>query len=432
MSEHAPRGFQPSSFYQTMNCPGWHQECDRQGISEPPSKEPAMTGTIAHALADRCLENSEDAVKYVDWWGFCYGKNDDVVIGDECFKPKKTKLKIQFDEEFCDHVQVYLDAVRQSRKELVGAQHFNEQRVDLSYLVPDMSGTLDSGSIEPLGVAIITDLKFGRGVMVEVGKKVGDNVQLSIYALGAIGPGNPNGVEMIKVVIVQPRKNHLDGPVRSIEYDVEELIEWGEKVLKPVGEAAHKPNAPLYSGNWCRWCDVEVTCPKLRKDTVVAMFGTEDVGEAKTLIELAPIVGNIGYSTEELVKLYNLKDRIYSLIGAVEAELFVRVRDGGEQHNLKIVQGYGRRAWIDVDLTEQILTNKKEFNPQDIFAEPKLLTPPQMENLIKKKLRLKPKAVKALISPLTRTPLGDLKLVKSDDKRSALEPVKDMFKKEKA
>ncbi len=420
MSKHAKRGFQPSSFYRTIRCPGWWQYCEKAKIPEQKSSEYAMEGTIAHFIADQSLENGWDAKKWIGAYGVC--GNDPLAEVWVSNKSQKNHFQVLMDEEFCEHVQTYLDHVRASRKKTVRAMFFNEQRVDLGWIVRDMSGTADSQIIEPLGILDVTDLKFGKGVAVEVGDKPGDNVQLSIYALGAIGPDNENAVEIVRVTIVQPRKHHPDGPIRSIEYNVDELIDWGEKVLRPAGEAALKSDAPLCSGNWCRWCDAEAVCPQLRKDNLRAMFG--EATEEGILDGIAPVQGHVGLETAKLAKISALKKRIESWLSAVDLELFDRIKLSGPDCGLKVVQGYGRRTWVDPKEAYRLLRNDK----YSVWAEAKLLTPPQMEKRLKTDGGLKLKEAKAIIKPLTHSPIGDLKLVVESDKRSAIAAVDEMFK----
>jgi hypothetical protein len=379
------------------------------------------------SLSDTDLDGQK-ALDFLGWYGFIDAKEEPGLVDQEGSVPKDALFSVLIDEEFCEHVQIYLDAIREARNQLVGAEHFSEKKVDLSWIVPGMSGTADAVSVEPLGVALGVDLKFGRGVVVEVGEKAGDNVQLSIYALGIIGKGNPNGIETVKIMIVQPRAYHNDGPVRSIEYDVQELLNWGEKVLRPAGEKATRPGAVLNAGSWCRWCDAEAVCPKLRQSNLESMFG--DVEEKDILDLKVETSSPVDFETEKLAQLYALKPRITNWLTAVEDELLERTKLSGPDHGVKVVQGYGRRTWNDVVATVKALKKKFKKLPSGPMWQPsKLLTPPQMEKYVKKETGLKVKEVKEIINELTFTPTTGLKLVDMGDKRPAVQTVNEMFEK---
>ena len=162
MSNHAKkRALQPSGFKRTMNCPGWGVFCDTHNIPPSPSSIYAIEGSAAHYLGEKCLRQNKDADHLV-------GKN---ITLDERGKLVKVKCTV----EMADAVQVYVDEIRRKRASLVGATFKIEERLDLGWLVPGMSGTGDHVAIEPLGTLYVDDYKHGQGAMVEVGDAVGDN-----------------------------------------------------------------------------------------------------------------------------------------------------------------------------------------------------------------------------------------------------------------
>lgn len=159
-----------------------------------------------------------------------------------------------------------------------------EQRVSLKPLDPPeaMFGTAD---VILLGRRIlrVVDLKYGRGVIVEVR----NNEQLLYYVLGAIlnvamakllDPTDPFQVEEgddfliaalslfdeVTVTIVQPRAPHVDGPVRTWELTADEIRVFGQRIMARA-QAAQDPEAPLTPGDWCRFCPAQGTCPALKE-----------------------------------------------------------------------------------------------------------------------------------------------------------------------
>ena len=140
--------------------------------------EYSLYGSNAHKLAEYCLANGLDA--------------HDHSIGE---------LDIEVDDEMIAGVQEYLDYVGSLKGEC-----FIEQRVDFSPWVPEGFGTADFICIGDNTLTVV-DLKFGKGVKVFAE----DNTQEILYALGAWHEyGFMFDIETIKIVIVQPRLDHID------------------------------------------------------------------------------------------------------------------------------------------------------------------------------------------------------------------------------
>ena len=217
----------PSGMFRALKCPGCINACD--GIPRKPSSKYAMEGSIAHFLGERCLKRNEAAEAYFGNWGWDNGAGENGIQVSYPTNTDSLRLIQKIDDDMCEAVQVYLDEVRCARKAVTGSTFHIEQRLDISWLVPGMFGTGDHVIVEPLGCTYVHDYKHGKGVAVEA---IG-NTQARIYGLGALGEDNPNAVEEIENVIVQPRAPHPDGRTRRERMDVEDLYAWGYEVLKP-------------------------------------------------------------------------------------------------------------------------------------------------------------------------------------------------------
>jgi hypothetical protein len=105
---------------------------------------------------------------------------------------------------------------------------------------------------------MVTDLKYGAGVAVEVE----ENSQLLYYAVG-LAEMYSWSFEKAILVIDQPRAYHSKGPYR--EWIVgKERVKKAHEELKHAVERCEKPNAPLYAGEHCQWCRAISICPEFK------------------------------------------------------------------------------------------------------------------------------------------------------------------------
>jgi hypothetical protein len=155
--------FSPSSAHRWIPCPGSiHLE------SKVPDKSSkfANEGTAAHELAERSLNEGNNAEDYI---GLVIHADGD---------------KFTVDEEMATNVQVYLDLVRGEANE----QTLIEYKSPVGYITGEnkedgspANGTADCVLINGEKLTII-DLKYGKGVQVFAK----ENHQLGLYALGVM------------------------------------------------------------------------------------------------------------------------------------------------------------------------------------------------------------------------------------------------------
>jgi hypothetical protein len=130
-----------------------------------------------------------------------------------------------------------------------------ENRVDFGdgFGYVDLQGTADIILVHPDHLTI-GDLKYGRYAV-----EVDENLQLLCYLVGAVAEhgARPN----YRLVILQPRARHDDGPIREWWISHEDLVAFSNK-LEAAIDANYNPKSPATVGEYCRkFCKALATCP---------------------------------------------------------------------------------------------------------------------------------------------------------------------------
>jgi len=340
-------------------CPGsvnLQKKLAALGALPDTGSEFADLGTAAHEIAARALSSGQDA------WEF-FGH-----------KVKVANKDYEVDAEMIENVQVFLDAVRGCM-----GDHDTlmiETPVSMPDYSPDLRGTADAivlhrhGPEKAIYAFTILDLKYGEGVAVEGA----GNEQLRYYAAAAwftLGD-RASAVSMVTMKIVQPRIDHELGPVRGEALTVHQLGEWLEERLLPAVKRTQNPGAPCVPGDYCQFCPVALYCAEVRGPFAEMVAGAEALPEdEKDDPELFKPM-----TSDELGRLTEMIPRVKRFIKALEKEVFVRLRDGGEVPGFKLVEGRSDRTWREG--ADDLL--KAAFG-DDAFNEPKLRSPAQIEKL---------------------------------------------------
>src|SRR5699024_5575138 len=144
-------------------------------------------------------------------------------------------------------------------KNLGGEQQY-EIRVDFDSWVPDGFGTSDTIVIKD-NVLTVVDLKCGRGVQVSAE----NNTQGILYALGAYNDlGMIYDIKEVRIAIVQPRLDHIDEWVISVE----DLLLWGERIKLRAHKALADDAPRIQSEDACRFCIAKPTSTTYKEKTV--------------------------------------------------------------------------------------------------------------------------------------------------------------------
>ncbi|KKL22599.1 hypothetical protein LCGC14_2433820 [marine sediment metagenome] len=235
-------------FWECEGCVALSEKAKREGKVKDTSKF-AMEGTAAHLLAEVCFRTSDVADGYV---------GSVIEVEDELVKVS---------QDMADAVQDYLDFVRVILSFNASAVWGFEKEFHLYDVDEEAYGVNDAYVFLPnLKKLFVIDYKHGKGVAVEVK----DNKQLLYYAIGALQGNGFNHlkkeVEEIEIVIVQPRKKHKDGNIRSCTYTIQELMDFKHELTGKI-LATKKPVLQLKAGSWCKFCPAILICEIAEKQT---------------------------------------------------------------------------------------------------------------------------------------------------------------------
>lgn len=358
----------PSSAHRWLACPG--SQALEAGLTDE-AGDFAREGTAAHELAAMCLTNGDDTDHYLD-----------------AVTSNGTAVTL----EMIEHVQTYVDAVRQYAD---GHTLMVEQRVPIGHLTGEAGaeGTADAIIVTADGEELIViDLKFGRGVLVEAE----ENPQAQLYALGALELVELLGYEpkRIRCVIHQPRvqkaPSEWDCTVGELRHFGQFVKERAEKCAAAVkfyadhGEVHGKYLAP--GEKQCRFCKAKATCPALAQftfNTVADEFVdlTSDSGHIGALISGADFTVGL-LDGEAIARLLPHVDLIRDWCQAVEKKAHADLLAGLPVPGYKLVTGKrGARRWADEQTAE--MTLKSMRLKHDEMYDYKLISPTTAEKLAK-------------------------------------------------
>jgi hypothetical protein len=343
-----------SSAGRWMNCPG-SVNFISQLVKEPPG-EYAMEGTAAHQYAE-------------------------VLFGVRTKVDKH--LQKYLNDELFDYVKTYYEAVLKNHTGGPARELFIEQLVNLAWLHPKLKGTADAIVREAFGVLDVWDLKYGKGVVVEVE----ENPQQMYYALGAL---KELGYECthVRMNIVQPRAFHPKGPVRSWMLPVEELYEWGENVLKPAAYATEAADAPLCPGPWCAkyFCPARAGTARDGKPVICKALVDHSYDVAKqefnTIPEeiTLPDIKTLGVT--DTAKVLHFLSILKPWMEKVWKHAQEAMEGGAEIPGFKLVAKRANRKYIE---EKEVLEILKEFGDQ-VFKPRSLINLTNMQKLVGKDL----------------------------------------------
>lgn len=371
MTKHS-KYFSPSSLARRIACTG--SALMEDGKPDEAS-EYARWGTVAHHICEQCMI-SDGKLQPADSLGVETGG-------------------IMVDQEMVDACETALTWMREIT---AGAEEMVATELGVTMPgVEDMFGTIDVLVDMPFKKLIVADYKFGAGVRVSAK----NNPQLMAYALMAAGEALQTYAEIV-IAVIQPRA--ADKPdIWTITPST--LERWRDDVLLPTiaairsGKVEYNP-----SPDTCRWCKGVNDCPAYAQTALeLARLDFSGMSEAQQ-----PAI------TPELVR------HVYPQLELLE-DFIVRIRTMAQElaslGNLpgyKLVEGRGKREWIDEDAVVAILKDKG----QDPY-ERKIISPAKAEKLGKE---IK-ESVKLYIKRLPGNPV----IVPEDDKRQAISTAAEDF-----
>lgn len=286
--------------------------------------------------------------------------------------PVPPELKNQV-RDASEAVKLYVNFVKaealESGADIKQGHVMIEHKFDLTSVYPGLFGTADSVIYFPkIKKLQVTDYKNGAGIPVEVE----GNLQLMYYGLGALlSTGLP--CETVELVVVQPRCEHENGPIRRWTFSTIDLIDFAADLAFDAAATA-APDAPLKPGKHCRFCAAApVKCPAIRNKAI-----------ATAKLEFGP---TLSYDPAQLDIALKALPAIEAWVTKVREFAYGEAMHGRTPPGWKMVAKRATRKW---NATEEAIVNymadatkkdKKEF-----YSTPDLKTPAQMEKLCNKQI----------------------------------------------
>lgn len=404
-----------SESHRWIACPG----SVRMNANKPNRRsEAASLGTAAHALGEQIMLGtigpySQKGGEIRPGTEFKY--TDDNVI-ETCVA----------DQEMIDNVMIRVDNIRAHLAEDSKATYYGEQRVSLEHIRAGMFGTLDDAVYKPrTRTLVVSDYKNG---VVPVHLTYADghvNSQLLFYAAGMLKILTDLKKQVATVVlqIVQPRCMEVE-TVQSATLTASEVTDWAENTLWEAAGATEMANAPLCAGEHCRWCPSLAECPAMLEmaqgEAMVDFAELPDASEVKPK-ELPALVAQhlaVPGTPRDLAKVLRVAPLIDAWLRACEAQALDNLSTGVKVPGFKLVRKRANRAWPtdDVDELYQLIKRQKvKGKMSDFMAEPKFLSPAQLEKLIGEEV----------VNAVAVKPDGGLTVATERDKREEVNPFAD-------
>lgn len=426
-----------------------------------PTGAAAMTGTCAHGLAEHLLRQGERRVDE-SWIGrvIWLDQDEDAIVDELGVIPDDIETRSQLsahldgadvkfftriDSKMSDGVQLYLDVVWQDHEEMGSTVEMAiEQRLDLSWLRPDMGGTSDCTLYQFLGLLRVIDYKNGYVTVDADG-----NTQGMYYALGE---AHRVGwlFDEVEVVIVQP--NSKDGrPVKRFRLTKAELKAFRDMLAEAsdrVDEATEALDACedqvdfiewastwLYAGDdedhdHCTYCDAAAICPAVQsRIEEIARADFDDEPNDQTDVSVVD-----EESLARLTRILKWSGFLDNIVKAAKVLGQRRLELGEPMPGQKLVRGKANRKYVDFLSEEEIAEELARATGKPVEAmwekpkEPKLLSPSQAEKVggVKAKRRIAgewdAEANDWRVLPLAMKPEGKIVMAPETDPREAVNP----------
>ena len=286
--------------------------------------------------------------------------------------------------------EAYLDYVKDiTMSYTVKPVILTEKKVDFSQYVPEGFGTADCLILAGDTLHVV-DYKHGKGVVVDADH----NPQMMLYALGAMSELSLlYRFKFVHMTIVQPRVNNIS----EFTMTADDLIEWGETVVKPKAEAAISGHGEFEAGDWCRFCRAKQQC-KTRYESNDSLYPELSERHDPRLITLTELGEYLRRGRDMAAWLEDMKE--YALSESLA---------GADVPGWKAVEGRGSRAFTDTD--EAVDTLIKNGIDESVLYERRVLTLAQMEKAVGKK------AFGEIVGNLVVKNPGKPTLVEESDKR---------------
>lgn len=321
-----------STAKRVINCPASVKLVAK--MPPQPESEHAARGTLLHSVIAEILD---------------HGKKPEDCLG------MKYKDQVFTQELLDDKITPALQALEAIDPEN-RMEYAVESRVGFGDFLPNVFGSTDL--LGRLGErAIVLDWKFGDGVVVDAV----ENPQLLFYAAAAMRTTELSwvfkGATEIECIIVQPPmvKRWVTTPARVQEFEQE---------IAYAVRLSSWDNAPIQTGDHCKWCTAKPICPLMTGAAERAL---------KTQIANLPLE-QIGVQLQQA-------DMLEEYIKSLRALAFEVLESGVPVPGYKLVAKRGTRQWANEDAVDGFV------DANNLVAEAyetKLKSPAQLEKVLKK------------------------------------------------
>jgi len=238
-------------------------------------------------------------------------------------------------DDLFDSVGVAFDFILEERAKLSGCELLIEEKVDCSFIDPELTGSLDVALVQPFGLLHVMDYKHGAGISVDPVK----NTQLLIYAIG-IAEKYGWDFEDVRLTIIQPRARDCGG-IKHWDLSIDELKAWVPIFDKGI-KRTKALNAKPFAGDWCKYCRASVDCPALGKKSLAeAKIEFTDIDKPAKLPDISKM------TPEQLGKVLDVSKVIEIWLSDVRAFAEDKLKNGGEVKGWGLVPKRSYRVWKD-------------------------------------------------------------------------------------
>ena len=300
----------------------------------------ALEGTIAHevleaGLTNRCA-NATQAIS------------------------ESIHFESEFDDEFKSCINDALDYVWNLLDELNAKYGDAELYVERKVVPPtenmpgEAAGYCDIAIYSAKARQLwVIDYKHGVGIA----KAVIGNTQVKQYAAGFLFEDNPAvdpaNVDMVTLVIIQPRAFHPDGEIREYITTPAALFDYLMELDEKI-EACEKISAPLTPGiDQCRFCEARSTCPAVEETALAsinsAFRSVRDVTQTMLPDPKSLDINRLAYAM-------NVASMVSLWLKAVESHVEELLRSGVDVPGWKMVETKASRKYYGdhTELAKQI------------------------------------------------------------------------------
>ena len=372
MTSHAK--FSPSGADRWMRCTASFYEHKPQ-----PSSGYALEGQSAHDLAAAILNGKT----LLEEW------------------EKQTYEHLKLNPENIRALEYYLGELKLLRFTHTDPTELIEHRIKWSR---NLWGTADH-ILWSLSILDVSDLKFGKGVIVDMDHNYQILTYLSLTLKNIYEDQGLNMPELIRGRIIQPRS--YTGDLTSVkEFSPEDIKSFRQAQTDRIkdiktGNISYNPSEKA-----CQWCSAAKSGCKAYNEWMINKAGANFAEYIENPAEEFPPVNLVPkLSDEQVFNIFNVKSALKQYMEAIEKSAIQRQLKGADFKGMKLIQSNTHLKYTN---EEKVLKKlKKAGLDLEKFRTLKLITPTQLRN----KLKHDDSELLEKLEELIYQPPGDARLV---------------------